>query len=52
MSGGLFTGAPRAGPVVVDAVRLAPAHLETAKLGIHYRGVQWEGGTVDGGSII
>ena len=22
------------------------------RLGIHYRGVQWEGGAVDGGSII
>ena len=28
------------------------ARCEPWNLGIHYRGVQWEGGAVDGGSII
>ena len=26
--------------------------VASVRMGIHYRGVQWEGGGVDGGSII
>ena len=29
-----------------------PWRQPPANVGIHYRGVQWEGGAVDGGSII
>ena len=28
------------------------ARAYETKVGIHYRGMQWEGGAVDGGSII
>ena len=31
---------------------LQTGHPLLAFVGIHYRGVQWEGGAVDGGSII
>ena len=34
---------------------LGPVHPRCAErpcVGIHYRGVKWEGGAVDGGSII
>ena len=31
---------------------LAPLRAREARLSIHYREVQWEGGAVDGGSVI
>ena len=35
---------------VKPCANYVPMRLYT--LGIHYRGVQWEGGAVDGGSVI
>ena len=41
-------GLPRDASLVMRTAR----KQNSAHLGIHYRGVQWEGSAVDGGSII
>ena len=41
-----------AGAAGAAAAAVATAAAAAALLGIYHRGVQWEGGAVDGGSII